>query len=132
MKIIHKRILCYILAIMILMTGICFEDIKSLSWVQNLHTESSASFCDSYDATVSTPKYCTLQMLSTRGLTFTQHTTLQSLCRRDMRTPLHALITTVPAMCFSTLFITILTACIVPHYGESVAVRYIHNSDGEK
>lgn len=134
MKTKSNQIICYILAVFMLLAGMCFENLEADSSFAFYGTAEMTSVIGSLDREILCNESCTIEMLGIRSTSYALSAARRSACRTDIR--YRAAIISLCVENFTqnlSNFHIAANAIQFPElYGSAVVLHYIHSQDGEK
>lgn len=128
-----KRTVCYILALLMLISGMCFEIIEADSLFEYGFVAASGSYIASDNRGISSEDACTREMLGDSTSFFENQLTNRSVYnKKEHKVTFVFLYVNIFLYLCSKFFVT--ANIVQPHklYGSSVVLHFIHNKDGKK
>ncbi len=134
MKTKYNRIICYILAVFMLLTGMCLENAEADSLFVYHETAKTTSMISSYEKEFLCNQSCTTEMLGIRSNSYSLSAAQRSNYRTDIRYRAAVIVFCVEkfAQNLSNFRIAANAIQFPELYGKAVVLHYIHSQDGKK
>lgn len=134
MKTKYNQLICFILALFMLLTGMCLENVEADSYLAFYETAQTSAVIGSWDKEILCNESCTIEMLGIRSASYSFSAARRSNYRMDIR--YRAVIISFCVEKFTqnlSNFYMAANAVQFPElYGKAVVLHYIHNQDGKK
>ena len=134
MKTKYNYIICYILAVFMLLSGMCLESVEAdSSFALQTAVQTTASIGSS-NHEILCNESCTIEMLGIRGTSYAVSVAKRSNHRTDIRFRASILLLCVEkcAQNFSNFHIAANAIQFPELYAKAVVLNFIHNQDGKK
>ena len=128
----YQKVISAILAIFLLVSGMCLENTKADSYNLSSFAKQEAGLIDSLDAGYDYAQSCTEEMLGQQNISSIIGAVTNTNVRRDSKQSFVVQFVNVSVHCLIH-FNMIERAIVSPEkHCENVILRYIHNQDGKK
>lgn len=128
-----SRIMCFMLACVLLLTGFNLEDIQGdIRYSSNPFTATSNHLLSSANENTSEAEVCTQEMLGIRESVFIGSTIRRVLSKRNTKNALSLIFAILLLQVLSNTYLTVANVYSYQAQGHKVILNYIHNQDGKK
>lgn len=129
----EKRWICKFIVLSILISGMCFENVKADSiFVYTTDSSSDSYLCSSED-TILAQEVCTTEMLGVRTASSMQQLANRvTNNKRELRFLLVFMCVVAVLQLFSNFYTTVDILQFSKRQSKTVVLNYIHNMDGKK
>ncbi len=134
MKTKYNAIICYILAVVMLLSGMCLENVEADSSFALTQTAQTASMIRSLDYEVLCNESCTIKMLGIRDTVYALNASRRTNYRTDIRVRASVILFCVDKYTqnFSSFHAAVNAIQFPELYSKTAVLNYIHNQDGKK
>ena len=134
MKTKYNQIISYILAVFMLLSGMCLENAEADSLFVSYETAQMASTIGSLEKEILCNESCTIEMLGIRSTSYALNAVRRSNYRMDVRYRAAIALFCVEkfAQNLSNFHIAVNAIQFPELYGKAVVLHYIHSQDGKK
>ena len=133
MRKIERHIISFILALSMLFSGMCFENVKADFSLEYTSMQGTGNDVISHDTAISSEEACTTEMLGIRGLSSIRQFVNRSIYeRRDAKLSLELLCADAQMHLYSHFFAAANAVQFSKRYVGAVVLNYIHSKDGKK
>lgn len=130
---IERHIISFILALSMLFSGMCFENVKADFSLEHIAMQKPGNDMISYDTSISSEEACTAEMLGIRGISsIRQFINRSRYERRDAKISLEFLHEDAQMHLYSHFFAAANAVPFSKRYVGAVVLNYIHSKDGKK
>lgn len=127
-----RQMLCWILTVFMLISGMCLDNVEADSLFVCTSAERSVSYLSPLKAKIYDAESCTIEMLGVRTISYI-HNMIQRLgSRTDIKISLISVIAAGISQFFSNFHIAVNTVQLPKLYSHAAVLCYIHNQDGKK
>lgn len=133
MHIKKQRLLCFVLIILVFISGMCFENIKTEVSAECVSTENVNSYIMPRDVTMVDAEHCTTEMMGIRnGAGIRRLTNGYPGHKRESRTFLEFLYSNIFSLSEGKIPTRFEIIYFLNQNQEELVLKYIHKSDGKK
>lgn len=132
MRIKQYRIICFIIAVLVSISGMCFEDVKADCGFEYAPVEKTNAHIIDGDSAIKDTGICTTEMLRSCNAGVQQHLRAYEGQRRELKGSLYFLCADIISLNEGHLFNGSQICLFCSHNQNKFITNYIHKSDGKK
>lgn len=134
MKTKYNYLICYILAVFMLLSGMCLENTQADFSFALTKTAQPTSTIGSLSKEILCNESCTIEMLGIRSTSYALNAARRTNYRTDIRVRASVILFCVDKFTqnFSNFHVAVNALQFPELYGKTAVLNYIHNQDGKK
>lgn len=127
----YKQIVCYILIIFMIVSGMCVKNVKADSVLSCATEHQNNANIDSQDVAICDGEICTTEMLGVRCASHI-HNESVSLSKTYEKISFVCISSDVFSKCFTKFYMAVNIVQPTEVYSKTAVLHFIHNKDGKK
>ncbi len=128
----YNKFICYILALLVLFSGMCLENIKTDSSFAFKTVKSNDSYVKNLDTEFINNESCSVEMLGVRNVSRLVRNIRRVTYRTDVRSFSCLVCADILAQNISNYYAVVEQVDLPALFGKAAILNFIHNKDGKK